>query len=317
MPTNRVQFQRGMPMPEFFDRYGSEAQCARALERLRWPHGFRCPRCDEAGHYRIVQDERQLFQCKACRRQTSLTAGTMMDSSKLPLRSWFLALYLISQDKTGLSALSLKRHLGVNYRTAWLVHQKIMGAMAKADEAICLGGDVVVDDAYLGGERPGTGGRGSPNKVPFVAAVGLSPEGHPLYVKMSPIPGFTLKAVANWARSNLLPGTNVLSDGLNCFAGVIDAGCAHSYIVVGDRKPRELPMFRWVNTILGNLKTAISGGYKAFKFRKYASRYLGAFSYRFNRRLNLHALVTQMFADAFGSPPERERRIRGVAELHT
>jgi ISXO2-like transposase domain len=155
-------------------------------------------------------------------------------------------MYLISQAKTGLSALALKRDLGVSYRTAWLVHQKIMGAMARTDAALSLDGDVQIDDAYLGGEHPGKSGRGSPNKVPFVAAVALSPEGHPLRVKMSPLPGFTLKAVADWARSNLMPGTNVRSDGLNCFAGVIVAGCAHSYIVVGDRKPRDLPQFHWV-----------------------------------------------------------------------
>ena len=118
MPINRIQFQRGMPMPEFFQRYGSEAQCARAVERMRWPAGFRCPRCGEAGHYRVVQDARELFQCHACRRQTSLTAGTMMANTKLPLRVWLLVMYLISQAKTGLSALALRRDLGVNYRTA-------------------------------------------------------------------------------------------------------------------------------------------------------------------------------------------------------
>ena len=148
MPTNRIQFQRGMPMPEFFDHCGSEPQCARTLERLRWPDGFRCPRCGGADHCRVSQGRRLLFQCNACRRQTSLTAGTMMDSSKLPPLVWFLAMYLISQAKTGLSALALKRDLGVNYRTAWLVHQKIMGVMAHRDAALRLSGDVVVDDAY-------------------------------------------------------------------------------------------------------------------------------------------------------------------------
>ena len=224
------------------DRTRADALARRIpVSALRWPGGFRCPRCAGAEHYRVSRGERVLFQCRACRHQASLTAGTVMDSSKLPLRLWFLAMYLISQAKTGLSALALMRHLGVSYRTAWLVHQKIMGTMAACDAAHPLQGDVQVDDAYLGGERPGTVGRGSPNKVPFIAAVSLSAKGHPLQVKMSQVSGFTLNAVTTWARSNLLPGTNVLSDGLNCFAGVIDAGCAHSYIVVGSRKPRDLP----------------------------------------------------------------------------
>ena len=144
----------------------------------------------------------------------------------------------------------------------------------------------------------------------------LSEDGWPLQVKMSPVPGFTLNAVTTWARSNLMPGAHVLSDGLNCFAGVIDAGCAHSYIVVGSRKPRELPTFRWVNTVIGNLKTAISGAYKSFKFRKYAAQYLGAFSYRFNQRFDLHTLVTQLIGDVIRAKPQRERQIRGLAEVH-
>ena len=316
MPTNQIQFQRGMPMHEFFGRYGSESQCAHVLAQMRWPCGFRCPRCGGAEHCRVSQGTRSLFQCRACRHQASLTAGTMMDSSKMPLRVWFLAIYLISQAKTGLSALALMRDLSVSYRTAWLMHQKVMHTMTRCDSAHPLRGDVQVDDAYLGGERPGTGGRGSPNKVPFIAAVSLSPAGHPLQVKMSPVSGFTLNAVTTWARSNLLPGANVLSDGLNCFAGVINAGCAHSYIVVGRRKPRELPQFRWINTVIGNLKTAISGAYKAFKYTKYAVQYLGAFSYRFNQRFNLHTLVSQLIGDVIHAHPKRERQIRGVAELY-
>lgn len=294
MPANRIQFQPGMSIHEFMDRYGSEAQCAQALARLRWPRGFRCPRCDGTDHYRVSQGARVLMQCQGCRHQASLTAGTMMDSTKLPLRKWFLAMYLVSQAKTGLSSLALMRHVGVSYRTAWLMNHKIMLTMAQCDAAHPLRGEVQVDDAYLGGERPGVGGRGSPNKVPFVAAVSLDQLGHPRRVKMSPLPGFTLKAVTIWARQNLVPGSNVLSDGLNCFAGVIDADCAHSYIVVGERKPRELPAFRWVNTVLGNLKTAVSGAHKAFKFAKYATQYLGAFSYRFNHRFDLYGLVARL-----------------------
>lgn len=316
MPMNRVQFQRGMPLHEFMESYGSEAQCERALERLRWPAGFTCPRCGDGRHCRVQHEGRQLFQCGACRLQTSLTAGTLMDSTKLPLRVWFLAMYLISQAKTGLSALALMRDLGVSYRSAWLMHQKIMRAMAACDAAQPLSGCVQIDDAYLGGERPGVGGRGSPNKVPFVAAVSLNDLGNPLRVKMSPLPSFTRRAVEHWARANLVPGANVLSDGLACFAGVIDAGCAHSYIVVGRRKPRELPQFQWVNTVLANLKTAISGAHKAFKFGKYAGQYLGAFAYRFNRRFDLHGLVSGLITDAALSPPHRQRVIRGKAEVH-
>jgi len=116
----------------------------------------------------------------ACRHQTSVIAGTLFQGTKLPLTVWFLALYLVSQSNTGSSALTLKRELGVSYPTAWLLHHKLMQAMVerKADYLLC--GPVQIDDAYLGGEfGGGTAGRGSENKVPFVAAVSLDEDGHP------------------------------------------------------------------------------------------------------------------------------------------
>lgn len=316
MAMNRIQFQPGVSLPEFFKRYGTEEQCVAALTALRWPHGFRCPRCESAAHYVVGHGARKLFQCQGCRHQTSLTAGTLLDSTKLPLRTWFLAIFLISQDKTGLSSLALMRQLGTSYRTAWLIQHKLMATMSQRDSEQPLMGDVQVDDAYLGGERSGVGGRGSPNKVPIVAAVATNDEGHPMRVKLSPVASFTRQAIANWARANLVPGCDVRSDGLSCFAGVIDAGCAHSFIVVGSRKPREMPQFNWVNTVLGNLKTMIHGAHKAFNFGKYASNYLGAFAYRFNARFDLQELLGALLGHAATGAPTRERQIRCMAEVH-
>ena len=108
MSMNQVQFQRSVSVPEFFERYGTEEQCAAALVAMRWPGGFRCSRCSSGAHYVIGHGQRKLFQCRNCRHQTSLTAGTVMDSTKLPLRTWFPAIFLIAQAKTGLSALALK-----------------------------------------------------------------------------------------------------------------------------------------------------------------------------------------------------------------
>src|SRR5471030_1958734 len=148
-----------------------------------------------------------------------------------------------------------------------------------------------MDDAYLGG---GTVGRGSENKVPFVASVSLDEMGHPVYLKLTMVAGFTRDAIKEWANVHLAPGTVVTTDGLGCFAAVIDAGCVHMPTVVGDRKPRDLPEFAWVNTVLGNLKTALAGAHHAFNYRKYAGHYLAAFAYRFNRRFDLHTLVVRL-----------------------
>jgi hypothetical protein len=147
-----------------------------------------------------------LWQCSACRHQTSLISGTLFASTKLTLTRWFLALYLLTQSKTNMAALELMRHLGVCYRTAWRVKHKIMQGMAEREAGRQLGGHVKLDDAYLGGERNGgKAGRGSENKVPFVMAVALSDEGHPRQAVMSPVSSFTLKALADWAQRHLHP----------------------------------------------------------------------------------------------------------------
>lgn len=316
MAMNRIQFQPGLSMAEFLKRYGAEAQCAAALEQARWPTGFRCPRCDGAAYSRVRGRTHPLFQCQACRHQTSLIAGTVMQGTKLPLTVWFLAIYLISQAKTGLSALALKRHLGVSYPTAWLIHHKLMRAMAEREARYVLDGQVQIDDAYLGGERSGgKAGRGSENKVPFVAAVSLSDEGHPLRTKLTPVSGFSLKAIGQWAKAHLAPGSTVFSDGLACFGAVTTAGCTHQPTVVGGRKPKDLPEFQWINTVLGNLKTSLSGSYHAFDFRKYAARYLAAFTYRFNRRFDLRALHTRLLVAAATCAPQPQRVIRS-AEIY-
>lgn len=316
MPMNRIQFQAGLSMPEFLQRYGTEPSCEAALEQARWPAGFRCPRCDGVTYSRVRGRTYALFQCQACRHQTSLIAGTVMQGTRLPLTTWFLAIYLISQAKTGLSALALKRQLGVSYPTAWLTHHKLMQVMADREERYVLEGKVQVDDAYLGGERSGGKvGRGSENKVPFVAAVSLSEDDRPLRIRMTPVSGFTLKAIEAWAKDHLSPECAVFSDGLACFGAVAEAGCSHYPTVMAGRKPKDVPEFQWINTILGNLKTSLSGCYHSFDFRKYAARYLAAFCYRFNRRFDLRAMHQRLLTAAVGSAPQPLRSIR-LADVH-
>ena len=162
MAMNRIQFQQGLSLPAFHAQFGTEEQCADALEASRWPQGFRCPECGNADYYLLKGGKHKTFQCKCCRLQTSLIAGTLFQSTHLALSIWFLAIYLVSQAKTGLSALDLKRQLGVSYPTAWLIQQKLMQAMVERDAQYTLCGDVQVDDAYLGGELAGgKAGRGS------------------------------------------------------------------------------------------------------------------------------------------------------------
>ena len=155
MPMNRVQFQRGLSMPEFFNRYATEAQCEASLQATRWPHGFACPRCGGAARTSFVRGGLRYWECAACGHQCSLISGTIFEASKLPLTRWFLAMQLLTQSKNNVSALELMRQLGVCYRTAWLVKHKIMESMRVREEHRELDGRVEIDDAYLGGELSG------------------------------------------------------------------------------------------------------------------------------------------------------------------
>uniref|UniRef100_UPI0012DA5AE7 IS1595 family transposase n=2 Tax=Xanthomonas graminis TaxID=3390026 RepID=UPI0012DA5AE7 len=218
-----------------------------------------------------------------------------MADTKLPLQVWWLAIYLVSQAKNGVAALELARQLGVCYRTAWRIKHKVMAAMADREQSRRLDGEVQIDDAYLGGER--AGGPGQPqwrNKVPFIAAVSLH-QGRPRYLRLDVVSSFRRSIVHTWAQQALAPGTHVVSDGLTAFTGVGWAGLTHDAIVTGSgRKGVQQPRLRWVNTILGNLKTALSGTHHAVDFPKYGARYLHAHAYRFNRRFNLAAMVPRL-----------------------
>jgi hypothetical protein len=201
----------------------------------------------------------------------------------------------------------------VKYDTAWLLHNKILTAMTEREDAYVLRGKIQMDDAYLGGERTGgKAGRGSENKIPIVAAVSLNEAGHPIHVKFTPVAGFSSEAVVSWARAHLAPGCAVLTDGLACFRSVTIAGCTHAAIVTGGKHPNDLPQFRWINTLLGNLKTSLSGTFHAFNFDKYARRYLGGYCFRFNRRFSLAAMTERIATAVCCCMPCTERALRAT-----
>jgi ribosomal protein L37AE/L43A len=315
MAMNRVQFQAGLSMAEFLDRYGSEAQCEAALVAARWPDGFVCPACGCIAHGTFVREGRRYWQCTACRHQCSAISGTIFESTKLPLTRWFLAMQLLTQSKNNVSALELRRQLGVCYKTAWLLKHKLMEVMRRREQSRQLDGRVEIDDAYLGGERSGgKSGRGSENKVPFLAAVQTTPEGKPICACFAPQP-FTTAAVAVFAAQSLAPTAQVVSDGLWCFGAVTQIGAAHERVVTGGGAASvRLPQFKAINTVLGNLKTALQGTYHAFDFAKYAHRYLAEAQYRFNRRFNLAAILARLLRAAAVTPPQTIAAIR-MAEV--
>lgn len=301
MAKNRVQFQKGLSLAEFQKQYGSEEQCRKAVFQWRWPKGFRCPDC-EGERYCLLFNGR--YQCHACRHQTSLTSGTIFANTKLPLTTWFLAVYLMTQSKNAISALELHRQLGVNYNTAWLLKHKLLQVMKERDDERPLEGLVQIDDAYWGGERRGgKRGRGAPGKTPFLAAVQCTEDGRPLRIRLTRVQRFGKQDIARWAEKHLAPGCTVVSDGLSAFTGLSRSGCRHQpYVTGGGPDSVENPNFLWVNTVLGNVKNAIHGTYHAVR-EKHLPRYLAEFSYRFNRRFQLEDLLPRFMYVALRTPP--------------
>lgn len=292
---NTIQFQKGLSLTDFLKQYSSEKQCRAAVFKLKWPHGFRCPYCGHDKCYEIKS--RGCYQCSHCHHQTSLLAGTIFEQTKLPLRLWFIAIYLVSLAKTAISAMSLMRRLGVSYNTALYLKHKLMQVMLLDERGHPLHGKIQIDDAYWGGEASyGKRGRGSPNKTPFVAAVAVSEQNHPLRAKLNRVEAFTKAELMHWGQDNLAPGSYVISDGLQCFNGLEAANFQHLRIVTGGgRHSVEIDDFKWVNILLGNLKTAIHGTYHSIS-RKHLPRYLAEFEYRINRRFNLAALPEKLIA---------------------
>jgi len=315
MAQNRIQFQKSLSLPEFLSKYGTEAKCAAALEKMRWPQGYVCPDCESKSHCIVWHGNVKTFQCNCCHAQMTLTSRTIFHATKLPLTTWFQAIYFLSQTKNNVSALELTRLLGVCYRTAWRMKHKIMQVMYEREQTTILAGRVEIDDAYLGGERSGgTVGRGSENKVPFVAAVETNDQGHPKRAVFSPVKAFNSAEIAAWACFNLSASATVISDGFACFRAVVAAGCSHEPETIGKgRKSIELPKFKWINTVLGNLKTAMNGTYHGFDCAKYANRYLSEVQYRFNRRFDLHSMFSRLLFASVKTGKRTEAWLR-VAE---
>jgi len=307
MARNPVQFQKGLSLMDFNRQYGTDEQCHAALIKTRWPDGFVCPHCGETEH--SYSAARRIFQCSGCRVQTSARAGTIFHKSRTPLVKWFLAIYLITSSKNDIASLELARQLGVKWDTAWLIKQKLMEVMRQRNATYKLGGDVQIDDGYLGGEKPGKAGRGAANKVPFVIAVATR-ENKPTYTHLRCVPGFTKEAIKAYADDNIAPGARVLGDGLGCFGGLAQAGLKHKVVLTGSGRPKD-ERFKWTNTGLGNIKCAIAGTCRSFD-PQHTERYLASYEWRFNRRFDLDKNVERLARIAAQTAPMPYRSIAAV-----
>ena len=259
-------------------RFCNEEACREHLFKQRWPEGFICPKCANNEYYDLPK--RKQYQCKACKHQTSATAGTVLHKTHTPLMKWFWAIYLSSHDKRGVSAQRLMDDLELTYPTAWLMLHKIRTAMSQRDAGYQLAGLVELDDSFFGAPTEGgKRGRGT-DKTPVIVGVSLDKQGRPLYVKMSvadSIDGKTLKA---FAKANISSGSSIFSDGLSPYNALAEDYTHEPLAFDSEKNPDHL---KWLHTMLSNAKAFIGGTYHGLD-KKHLQAYLDEFCFRTNRR---------------------------------
>jgi transposase-like protein len=288
---------KGLTDAEFERLYGTEGQCLTALMAARQREGMPCPRCTNPKSY--VYGRR--VGCTRCGRRWSVTAGTVMADTKLPLTTWFRAMHLMTSTKQAISAVELGRRLGLSYETGWYLHKRLRHAMAERTERYMLGGAsdeavppvVEADDVYLGGER--NEGSGTEGKACVIVACERHAGGRMGHVAMQIVSGFSSQAVAAFRDAHIAPGATVHTDGLRAFNAFGEAGRTHVATVTGGRRPereRSAPFFT-VNTLVSNLSTALKATHKRFS-PKHLPDYLGAFCWATNRRRNMRGMVSAL-----------------------
>lgn len=264
---------------EFQRRFRTDETCLQYLIDSRWPDGFVCPRCGWREAY--WKARRKLFQCKQCSYQTSVTAGTVLHRSKMPLPQWFWAAYLVTTHTPGLSALQFARQMELHYETAFLMLHKLRAAMVR-ERRERLGGTVEADETYIGGERSGKRGRGALGKVLVAGAVEV--RGKTMgRVRLRVIRSAAGEQLIGFVKADIEEGAAVITDGWQGYSGLKAAGYKHVAKVEGEPE-RAMEILPHIHLIFSNLKTWLLGTHHGSVQKQHMQAYLNEFTFRFNRR---------------------------------
>ena len=266
---------------ELEKRFSTEDACREYLAALRWPEGFVCPDCGTRKGWMMT---RGLWLCAGCRRQVSVTAGTVFERSRSPLVLWFRAMWYVTSQKNGASALGIQRVLGLRrYETAWTWLHKLRSAMVRPGRDR-LKGTVQVDESYVGGEEEGVAGRYTETKAIVAIAVELrSPKGFGR-VRMQQIRGVSAADLTPFVRAVVEPASIVHTDGWKGYNEITKHGYQRETTVVsstGDPAHVALP---GVHRVAALLKRWLLGTHQGAVSRKHLDYYLDEFTFRFNRR---------------------------------
>lgn len=258
---------------EMEERFNTEAACLEYLRQLRWPQGFICPRCKASEAW---YTQRGLYHCRQCQLETSVTAGTILHSSRKPLRLWFRAMWHITNQKYGANALGMQRVLSLgSYRTAWQWLHKLRRAMVRPQRDR-LSGVIEVDETYVGGQKPGKRGRGSSGK----ALVGIAVEDKATNalgrIRLQHLQDASGASLVPFVQTIAEPGSIIRTDDWSGYNGLSDNGFQH---VVAS--PNDLKL---VHLVAALLKRWLLGTYQGAVRPSHLTYYLDEYTFRFNRR---------------------------------
>jgi transposase-like protein len=263
---------------EFEKRFATEEACHEYLYQFRWPSGYQCPQCT---HQKAWFTERKLYHCAKCGYETSITAGTIFQDTSKPLSVWFRAMWYITNQKHGISALGLQRALGLgSYRTAWTWLHKLRCAMVRPGRDQ-LSGSIEVDETYFGGPKPGKCGRGAAGKT--LVLVAAQKDGKRIgRIRLKRVPNASGESLCSAVKESIQPGSMVCTDGWEGYTPLNKIGYIHNVIRkeshIGDNL---LPL---ANRVISLLKRWLLGTHQGSFRSSHLDYYLDEFTFRFNRR---------------------------------
>lgn len=290
----------GVDYPRTFEEmdewFRSEDGCRDYIRRLRWPNGFVCRHCGHIDEPWVMA--RGVFRCRACDGETSLTAGTVFQDSRTPLRTWFLAMWFITSQKNGVSALGLQRVLGLgSYETAWTWMHKLRRAMVRP-ERDRLTGKIEVDETYVGG--PEDGKRGREIETKSIVVVAAEKSGRAIgCIRMKRINDVSAESLLGFIREAVEPGATIYTDGWKSYTELSAAGYKHCVTVIRDGDQQAHEVMPRVHNVASLLKRWLLGTLQGGVQQQHLDYYLDEFTFRFNRRrssargLLFHRLVQQ------------------------
>lgn len=264
---------------QFESQFSTEQGCRDYLFQLRWPEGFCCPRCNETKAWPV---RNVLYQCSQCGYQASVTAGTIFQRTHLPLTTWFRAMWWVTSQKNGASALGLQRVLGCSYKTAWALLHKFRRAMIRPGRDR-LSGRIEVDESYLGGLEEGLRGRRIERKALIVIAAQEDGRGIGR-IRIKQIPDASSPSLHSFIRESIEPGSTIHTDGWEGYSGLDNIGYHHEITPLRNKSKSASELLPRVHRVISLLKRWLMGTHQGAISHEHLGYYLDEFVFRFNRR---------------------------------